>query len=281
MPDPTRVLPNTEPGAGLFESDNDLDTVSEMGHAMGLSKLEDEIKAAAKAAGKSDSEVDRIYLSIYGGSHPDVVRKHLDSGVLANFIGVKEARMMKIPTGSVDELAEYMFRDPCYEYVLLGACAMSLGCQLPKSFLDMLKIVYTEFSIMPGSLRQIRKALFGPGGFENGEPYDFESKDIIETINSTPDKPADGRAFSMVNVFPPGGGLFSTGVGDSAKSMVLKELRDKYHKPDVCASCSKRRGKNGGELLQCSKCKDRKYCSFDCQKKHWNVHKKVCQPVDV
>jgi hypothetical protein len=274
---------------GLFQNDNDLDTVGELGHAMGLGKLEKEMRAAAKASGKSDKEVNSIHLCIYGGpppdggSHPDVVRRHLDSGVLANFIKVKEARMMKIPDGSREQVMEFMFRDPCYEYVLLGACAMSLGCQLPQSFLDMLKLVYTEFYTMPDALKQMRKALFGPGGFKNGEPYDFKSKNLFETANSKPAKPVDksgGKGFDLMNVFPPGG-PFSTVVGNSAESAILKELRDKMHNPDVCAGCSGTHGEDGGALLQCSKCKDRKYCSVVCQKKHWKIHKKLCTPVVV
>lgn len=209
-----------------------------MGYEMGLDKLEEELRASAKAAGKSDEEINGIYLSIYDGSHSDIVRKHLDSGVLANFIKVKEARMMKIPDGSEDQMVEFMFRDPCYEYVLLGACAMSLGCQLPESFLKMLKIVYTEFSVMPDAIKQMRKALFGPAGFKNGQPYDFESKSIVETANSLPNEPSDqSRGYRGLNVIPPGG-LLSTGVGDSAKSAVMTELRSKFRRPDVCGGCS-------------------------------------------
>jgi hypothetical protein len=264
---------------GLFQNDNDYDTISEMGHDMGLSKLAEEMQAAAKASGKSDKDIAKIHLSLYGGgSHPKVVRKHLDSGVLTNFIKTKEAKMMAQPSFWTRCVGD-MFRDPCYEYVLLGACAMTLGCQLPDRCLAMLKIVYTEFSVMPDALKQMRKALLGPDAYKNGEPYDFESKSLIETANSAPkerDDDSNGRGYVMMNVIPPGG-FFSTGVGNSAKSAVIKELRDRFHNPNVCASCSARRGKDGSELLRCAKCKDRRYCSADCQKKHWSIHKKVCR----
>lgn len=155
-----RVLRRTELNAGLFQSDSDLDAVSELGYEMGLSELEEQMKATAKASGKSDEEIDSIYLSIYGGSHAEIVREHLDSGVLASFVDVKWAKMMTIAEDSRDYVAEYRFCGSCYEYVLLGACAMSLGCRLPESFLDTLKIVYTEFSNKLEALEQMRKALF-------------------------------------------------------------------------------------------------------------------------
>lgn len=262
--------------SGLFQSDNDFDTLSELGHEMGLTKLEEEIQAAAKAVGKDDGQ---IYLSIYGGgSHPDVVRKHLDSSVLVDFIKVKEAKMLSVPNGTRDQQLEYMFRDPCYSYVLIGACAMTLGCVLPESYIAMLKIVYTEGGLMPDALKQMRKALFGPDGYKNGEPYDFQSKNLIETANSMNDdadsKP-NGLGYTGMNVMSPGG-IFNTGMGNSTDSLIMKELRNKLHTPDQCAACSSRDG-YGIALLQCAKCKGRRYCSTECQKKHWKIHKKVCQ----
>ncbi|KAF3005059.1 hypothetical protein E8E13_009459 [Curvularia kusanoi] len=269
-------------GYGLFQSDNDFDTLSELGSDMGLDELEDKLRHAAKVVGESDEKTDKIYLSIYGGgTHPEIVRDHLDSGALAELIKVKEAKMMAIPDGSMDQKMEFMFRDPCYEYVLLGACAMSLGCQLPRSFLDMLKLVYTEFSRMPDARKQMHKALFGPDGFKNGEPYDFESMSLVETANAkhVDDGGSSGRGFVGLNVMPPGG-LLSTGVGDSTESAILKELRNKFHNPNVCARCSADHAKGGGELLQCARCKDRKYCSSACQKQHWKmIHKKLCKPI--
>ena len=42
----------------------------------------------------------------------------------------------------------------------------------------------------------------------------------------------------------------------------------------VTCVCGKHDGEN--ELLTCNRCRKQKYCSKDCQKKHWNTHKWTC-----
>jgi MYND finger len=41
---------------------------------------------------------------------------------------------------------------------------------------------------------------------------------------------------------------------------------------NICMSC----GKSDGKTYKCAKCKDRFYCSVECQKKDWPVHKNYC-----
>lgn len=44
-------------------------------------------------------------------------------------------------------------------------------------------------------------------------------------------------------------------------------------KPDVkCANCDY----HYPSMMKCSACKTERYCSSECQKSHWKVHKKVC-----
>lgn len=132
---------------------------------------------------------------------------------------------------------------------------------------------------MPDALKQMKNALFGPHGYENGGSYDFGFKDLIEAANSMD---AEGKkpnqfGFIGINVLR-SGGIFNTGMGNSSTSSIIKELRTKHNKPDVCPGCDAESGKAGKSLLVCATCKNRKYCSSACQKKHWTVHKKLCEP---
>jgi hypothetical protein len=224
--------------------------------------------------------VDGIHYSILADIcfDPELVRKHLDSGVLVDVIAKKEAKMLSELTGSQDEMLEYCMEDPCYIYILLGACAMTLGCQLPDFYIGMLKKVYNQGGLMPDAQLQMRKTLFGPDGYKNGVPYDFESKSLLETANSPPsERKASPFGFHSLNVISPGG-LFNTCMTTSTTSVILKELRDQRNKPDICGGCGAEHRNGFKALLMCSKCHNRKYCSIECQKKSWKIHKKVCEP---
>lgn len=60
---------------------------------------------------------------------------------------------------------------------------MTLGCNIPPPFLGLLKSIYMRAGFFPEGQEQMRKALYGPGGFVNGQQYDFGSPGLIETAN--------------------------------------------------------------------------------------------------
>ncbi|KAF2660957.1 hypothetical protein K491DRAFT_687773 [Lophiostoma macrostomum CBS 122681] len=46
---------------------------------------------------------------------------------------------------------------------------------------------------------------------------------------------------------------------------------------DGCRACGKDEKDDGSDLLQCSRCKKAKYCSRECQKRDWKMHKATCK----
>lgn len=57
---------------------------------------------------------------------------------------------------------------------------------------------------------------------------------------------------------------------DTCLSINYEKLKAKYLQIGKCADC------DYGDF-QCARCKTKRYCSRDCQKKDWPTHKKVCK----
>ena len=156
-----------------------------------------------------------------------------------------------------------------YEFVLLGACAMTLGCKIPDDFKELLIEKYRSTELQRDSLHGMQLALGdGPERYK-GTPYDFGSKGLIETANSR--DPAEDKNSNMpyigLNV-PAPFGLFS-----SPKGVPLKE-----YPVGVCGGCGAKDRLDGEPLLSCGKCKTKKYCGKVCQQAHFKQHKRVCKP---
>jgi hypothetical protein len=59
--------------------------------------------------------------------------------------------------------------------------------------------------------------------------------------------------------------------GDEVKALAKKLVE----LPPACV-CGATQKQGGGSLLQCARCKTQQYCSAECQKGHWKVHKLLC-----
>lgn len=277
-------------GLGLFESDHDYDLVSDMDHEAGLRALEDEAKKKTKQhnphsskegdentakSGNSTSENkatetqedhgDFPTLSVYAGMCADValVREHLDSGVLLKLINEKKTKM--------DAATEpYDLSWAVYDLVLLGACAMSLGCKIPGDFKALLIKHYRSTDLQRDALMQMQVALGdSPKRYKEGEPYDFGSRGVEETAN---DQNKDdhlfpnGKGFQLINVAAPFGMMRNP-----------NQAPPKEFAANVCGGCGAKERGDGDPLLSCGKCKTRRYCGKVCQQAHYKRHKPLCK----
>lgn len=209
-------------------------------------------------------------LSIYAAHCDDIelVRKHMDDGALAELVAKYQKKASKLGPN------DFEFQDPRYKLVLIGACAMTLGCTLPADFKDYLKKMHKSVGLMRDAVKQMGTALKdGPDGFKSGEPYKFDSPGLMETMMSGGPRDED-RMY-------PGSMLMNVQTPFGLPPQILQSVRDRMaerkHDDGACGGCGAQKGDRGVELLLCSKCMRRGYCSKKCQKEHWKLHKKVCK----
>lgn len=211
-------------------------------------------------------------LPVGGGDAQEEIRNHLDSGVLAKLFAVKEKEMLKPPKHA------WM---PGYAFILLGACAMTLGCRIPERYKLSMRKHFLHVDLMETAERQISKALNGPEGYQDGVPYRFEVPEDVQAAHEAEMEAREARAkatggFVMMNV-PSPGGLFA----GPPKNKSLRDAMDEAKFGDAgCGGCGAAEKDDGGDLLRCGKCKKRGYCGAECQKEHWKLHKKFCKSAE-
>ncbi|KAI6789545.1 hypothetical protein KC332_g11702 [Hortaea werneckii] len=244
-------------GLGLFQSFLDLDLIFEFDHELGLYELAR--KAEEHDGAESNSRIYSIKANLcYPKEAVDSAKKLLENGRLAELVARYEAKMQ---TGDDSDVMP-----PGYKLSIIGACAMTLGCHLEPSFINLLKRIYPKNLQMPDSNMQMTKALFGPNGYTNGVSYDFGGKSFKETMNSG-GPPKDVQAqFGLPPWFGP------------ARKMRSPTYTEPQYPDDVCGGCGKDENAGMGPLMKCACCKNRVYCSKECQKYHWKWHKVICRP---
>ena len=234
----------------------------------------------AKAMGKkvksgSGGEEERVpvHYAVYGrlSADPDKVRKHLDAGILAKLLTKYQAKLRTSYTG---------YDRAGYSFILLGACAMSLGCQLPEATVSLMKKHYSNLGLMRIAKKQMEKALDEKTGYKNGKAWDFGSQGLRDTMESG-GPPKEDRLFpNAMNVEEPGSTATSTadlGRKLAEQLTMANAMEATKHGPNGCGGCGAKEGKDGAELFNCGRCKKTKYCSKECQTKHWNLHKTICK----
>lgn len=144
---------------------------------------------------------------------------------------------------------------------------MTHGCHLAPSFINLLKRIYPANLRMPDKNMQMTKALFGPDGYTNGVAYDFGSKGLVETANSSGSPEEDDMDLDRNLIF-----------GSAGPKVRSPSYPEPQYPDDVCGACGKDENVGMGPLMKCACCKSRVYCSKECQKYHWTWHKAVCKP---
>lgn len=203
-----------------------------------------------------------------GGDAQEEIRAHLESGVLETLFAKKEQEMLHPPKHA------WL---PDYQFVLLGACAMTLGCRIPPRYKTLMQKHFLHVGILETGERQLFKALNGPDGYKEGVPYEFEvPADVEAAYEAEMQRREAAGGFVMMNV-PAPHSLF----GGPPKNKTLRAAMEegKFGQAS-CGGCGADEKEDGGPLLRCAKCKKRGYCSVGCQKEHWKLHKKVCVAVE-
>lgn len=185
-------------GTNFFESEWDLDLASDFYGPAGLAALEEKAKERTQSAESNATTADRtaganeeednddedLYrLSVHAAQCADVelVREHLDAGALRKLIDEWKVKM--VPTDESDNMAAFHKDYYSYQFILLGACAMTLGCKLPEDFRQLLICKCRTSKFKRDAQYSMKLALGdGPEGYKDGVPFDFAkySKDSDE-----------------------------------------------------------------------------------------------------
>ncbi|KXT07044.1 hypothetical protein AC578_7175 [Pseudocercospora eumusae] len=266
-------------GKGIFENGSNMDVVARFDKESGLKRMEQTFNAAASDLTK------HVTYSVYakqcsGPNAVEIVRKHLDSGVLAK-LAAKQVKAFFNPLKASD------FTCHGQTCCILAACALSLGCTTfnelkgYKMFFD----TYAKFirAILGGaaisniSAFQLKQAL---ESFTSGIPYDFGSQSEAEVRQAKMNAGLSANQATPSWVMHVGGFSANEEAAPPRPKIGLpsvigpctKEDMHYENKPGECGQCCK-----PGAKLVCGRCRDMIYCNKACQKEDWNRHKVVCR----
>lgn len=104
-----------------------------------------------RSCSTDDDDDDFVYESICHPEDMELVRNHLDSGVLVKMLDKYESMLL---SNSKKEQHKAMMemREPGYIFMILGACAMTCGCKIPKTYKTTMQKVYTCVDLPKGEL---------------------------------------------------------------------------------------------------------------------------------
>jgi len=269
---------------GILTTAREYDEVQAFDAVLGLRELR------AKVNGKFDigqgSSGSPNSLSINAefnlGYHSiEIVRKYLESGALRRLL---ERDLNKERSWSADQ---------SHKYITLLACCITLGVDLSifGSHERVAKqavgaIIQQARELAPYQQRSELALQQVVDAFnrecETGVPYDFGNRTMFE-LHCAP-KLSGPNTKTRVTAYP-SFKFVEVVTGSMTQPLIIgptdhadsKYENYRVYPVNVCAYCGSSEARGGERaLMGCGRCRDRKYCSKDCQKKHWKVHKIIC-----
>jgi hypothetical protein len=267
---------------GILMTDLEHRTMIDLDEEFGLRELRAKIHGRAGLDIGKDGFHNHLSINAdfcYGTGSVEIVRKYLNTGVLQNYYDKTYGQ------------------DRCWDgtdatkYTVLGACLLTLGCVLPEKMLPKLESLMCPLyqavvhqrqpdcyiaQMTPLARQQLLAAIdsYQPDrSYTYGNKHRFEAKLTNAIADLGPDHTTtikDVGSTKVIEITKAGQTLFSQHIGVPSDSDLGLRACYPYN---VCGGC----GQSVSAFQVCSGCKDRKYCSKQCQKKHWKMHKLVCQ----
>ncbi|KAK5731243.1 hypothetical protein LTR15_001182 [Elasticomyces elasticus] len=227
-----------------------------------------------------------------GDGSVEIMRKYLDSGVL----NVLVEKYLDLSKESENQPGKKVYG---HTLIVLAAGALSLGANLPVKLENALPKLLKDPDSHPHQVarEQVQKAL---QHYVQGIPYDYgnETKDEasikevagVRRVKLTTTHHGLLKTISIVSLegetFPrnKGPGSRIATIGPPANTGINYVEAGSFYKGsglkpcwryDLCGGCGK--NESGTVVLSvCGRCKERRYCSKECQKRDFKHHKVVC-----
>ena len=267
----------------MLQAGRDRQLIHEFDEQLGMRELR--AKVNWKAGLGPEDVHNRFSIQAENCYHPksiEIVRKYIDSGILDKLF--KEM----LPGGPPPTDGNIP-----YSLCVLAASFMTLGCTFPDSVKETLEAMQeftyqqkwratkSAWQLKPLARAQMKKAV---AEYKNGEPYDFGSKTWLVTmitsmVPGTVTSIDDVNGIKVVNMIMRIGGKKAANIVGPPTD---KELGVQPIYPvHVCAACGASKKPDGGPLLVCGGCHERKYCDTTCQGLHLKAHNTICKrPAD-
>ncbi|KAH0388744.1 hypothetical protein KCU92_g470, partial [Aureobasidium melanogenum] len=272
-------------------------------------KSEEKEEASNKDADTDDNtEDDDIYMTLYNPSHPDLVQQHLDSGVLTRMINnfrdkgqgnalcLLIACAMQLGCNVPDWCRQELIltyqkcRLPPEGEVRFGKALRDYRNGIPYPFnckglnltVNTGNPFYKESEIFWMRLEEV------PAGEEI-----TQENTTIERVYGDFNQPVDVCGNCGAKQCDDGSPLKRC--AGCKERLYCSKTCQKAHTPkhsclcpgfrkaheeqpaDACGNCGAKQAKDGSALKRCARCKNRAYCSVECQKEHYPAHAPKCK----